>query len=191
VPSVGFVIGNGLSRENFNLDYLVGCGVTAGCNRLHEDFDPNYLMAIDTHMVKTLREVDCDHKWKLVTRDVVDNEFWITCDNKPVVPVKNINNGFINNAGLLATAFMSEVLRMDEVYMIGIDFFLRTPDRNNNVYGKNCKQSVGIHNVWNTLPERNPKTTFYRVGAISMDDLWFYNHKLKGFEFINFEDMPI
>ena len=46
---VGYVIGNGLSREGFDLKKLKKC-VTVGCNSIHKDFLPTYLVAIDRHM---------------------------------------------------------------------------------------------------------------------------------------------
>ena len=92
MPSrVGFVIGNGLSREDFDLKYLDGCGVTVGCNRLHEDYEPNILVAIDTAMVTTLKAIKGPHRWTLLTREVLDNVLMLTYGGKPVKPFWDMN----------------------------------------------------------------------------------------------------
>ena len=195
MPSVGFVVGNGLSREGFDLERLRGYGTIVGCNRLHETFEPNYLVGIDTRMHPALHEaVKKPHSWKWINRDVDNNEHVITVDGVTVVKVEDINNGFINNAGLCATAFLAEILRVDEIYMIGIDWFLPVEGRVNNIFEEtgNRRQSKGIEKVWNTIPERNPGTKFHRVGAIPEADRAFYYERLEGFKFMtDFETMPI
>lgn len=42
-----FVIGNGKSRLNFNLNTLSEHGILFGCNALYRDFSPDFLVSID------------------------------------------------------------------------------------------------------------------------------------------------
>jgi hypothetical protein len=47
------VVGNGLSRANFDLAELYSYGlVVFGCNALYRDFDPDYLVVVDAAMVQ-------------------------------------------------------------------------------------------------------------------------------------------
>ena len=42
-----FVLGNGESRKNINLDDLKTKGVVYGCNALYRDFTPDALICVD------------------------------------------------------------------------------------------------------------------------------------------------
>jgi hypothetical protein len=51
-----FLIGNGKSRQHFDLERLRPYGTIFGCNALYRDFTPDVLMAIDAKMLKEIRE---------------------------------------------------------------------------------------------------------------------------------------
>ena len=44
-----FIIGNGQSRQGFDLESLRGKGTTYGCNAVYRDFTPDYLVSLDRH----------------------------------------------------------------------------------------------------------------------------------------------
>ena len=46
-----FVIGNGESRKNIDLDTLKSKGKVYGCNALYRDFSPDVLVCVDTKMI--------------------------------------------------------------------------------------------------------------------------------------------
>ena len=46
-----FLIGNGESRKDFNLDLLKPHGKIYGCNALYREFEPDYLIAVDPKMI--------------------------------------------------------------------------------------------------------------------------------------------
>ena len=46
-----FVIGNGNSRKNVNLDILKQHGITIGCNAIFRDFTPHHLFANDCEVL--------------------------------------------------------------------------------------------------------------------------------------------
>lgn len=54
--TTAYIIGNGVSRKNFNLESLRGLGKIFGCNALYRDFDPDYLVAIDDKIIKEITE---------------------------------------------------------------------------------------------------------------------------------------
>ena len=48
---VAFVLGNGNSRKDIDLNQLKSCGTIYGCNAMYREFEPDYLVAVDTKMV--------------------------------------------------------------------------------------------------------------------------------------------
>jgi len=49
-----FLIGNGSSRKNFDLNLLKGKGTIIGCNALYRDFTPDILICQDAKMAREL-----------------------------------------------------------------------------------------------------------------------------------------
>ena len=47
----GFVLGNGTSRKDINLNLLKKYGKIYACNAIYREFDPDYLIAVDAKMV--------------------------------------------------------------------------------------------------------------------------------------------
>ena len=66
--TVAFVIGNGTSRKPINLHKLKPFGEIYGCNALYREFDPDYLVAVDTKMINEINAVG----WQL-THEVWTN----------------------------------------------------------------------------------------------------------------------
>ena len=57
-----FIIGNGKSRKDFDLDALSFYGKTYGCNALYRDWSPDVLIAHDQEMVDEIVESDYNNK---------------------------------------------------------------------------------------------------------------------------------
>lgn len=193
---MGIAIGNGLSRENFDLETIRSGGITAGCNNLFLDFEPDYLITLDSlvnRRIKWMTDRNVKRSFQWVSRHVTDNGIrLLTVDGVPVADLDQVNDGFNNQSELLAAAFLTEILLVKELYMIGVDFFLPVPGRQNDIYNGNEPYSDGLVYCWNLLSERNPDCLFYRVGSIADRDRDFFKTRLKGFTFIeNFRDLPI
>ena len=187
--SIGFVIGNGTSRLGFDLDWLRGKGVTIGCNFIYRDFTSDYLVAVDIAMIDKINAYRETNEMgpKFLSRRMVHGERWgmkLLCDGEEIYELKYLNGGLINNSGILATAFLAEILKIDTIYMIGIDFFRRTPEGVNDIYSGEIGYSSNLIPSWNMLPERNRKTDFIRVGPILPSDEDFYMTQLYGFSLI-------
>jgi hypothetical protein len=56
--NVGFVIGNGRSRLEYNLEDLKKYGLIYGCNALYRDFTPDVLVSVDDRMIMEILEFD-------------------------------------------------------------------------------------------------------------------------------------
>ena len=44
---IAFIIGNGKSREGFDLEALRGEGLIIGCNSIYQDFIPDVIVSFD------------------------------------------------------------------------------------------------------------------------------------------------
>lgn len=51
-----FIIGNGESRKNFDLNVLRNKGCIIGCNAIYRDFKPDILISVDRSMIKEIRD---------------------------------------------------------------------------------------------------------------------------------------
>ena len=51
-----YIIGNGPSRKDFNLNLLKDSGQTYGCNALYRDFMPDYIFSVDTKITTEMCE---------------------------------------------------------------------------------------------------------------------------------------
>jgi len=55
MTNIGFVIGNGITRKDFDLRQLSHAGTTYGMNAIHRDFFPNNILSIKrTHLIELL-----------------------------------------------------------------------------------------------------------------------------------------
>ena len=52
---IAFIIGNGTSREHFDLQKLRK-GTVFGCNALYRVYEPDYLVAIDDGIIDEINE---------------------------------------------------------------------------------------------------------------------------------------
>lgn len=197
---IGFCIGNGTSREGFDLHRLDGHGVTIACNLIYNTYEPNYLVALDVMPkaeIEELIEFGWPRDWLYITREQQVEGIrgtWFTCEGVPFAARNQLNGGANNNSGVVAAAYLAEVLKVEKIYMIGIDFFLPCPDRDSNdLLGPTTTWTPVFTGVWNKLVERNPQTEFVRVGEIKDRDRLFYDTQVKEYFTLleSFEDMPI
>ena len=184
----GFLIGNGTSREDFDLTWLKGRGVSIGCNRIWHDFYPDYIVSIDTEPTAQINAhlKEKPGAFRHITRSMCHEpgERWgrhVTCDGVEMLPAKYLNGGLNNNSGIMGAAYLAEVLHCDPVYLIGVDFFRPVPgaDRN-DAYSGYIGYSQGVVDAWNYLFHGNQDCTFIRVGPIAERDREFYDEELYG-----------
>ena len=114
---IACVIGNGPSRLEFDLLTIKSGMTTYGCNALHRDFMPDYLISMDIAMVKEILESDVHLLTKFYTQH--DNQIDEIAKTEPI----NFFWGFkeTNDSGnsALRLALMQD---NDIVYMIGFDY---------------------------------------------------------------------
>jgi hypothetical protein len=76
----GFVLGNGRSRLAIECSELSTYGTVYGCNAIYREFDPDYLIAVDSKMVN-----------EIVSTGYQENHQVWTNPNKGIVSKKHLN----------------------------------------------------------------------------------------------------
>ena len=71
--SIAFVLGNGTSRRNVNLNQLRQHGKIYGCNALYREFAPDVLIATDRPIATAIQESGYSTKHKFYTRRPLPN----------------------------------------------------------------------------------------------------------------------
>ena len=119
-----FIIGNGVSRSEFDLEELRGKGTIFGCNALYRDFTPDYLVAIDDKII-----AEINHAIDTGECEVPQSNFIVPSWNECF----EATTGRRSNAGMNA---MLEAIKLghDEIYCLGFDFLIDDEISVKNVY---------------------------------------------------------
>lgn len=157
-----FVLGNGVSRLNLNLDSIKYKGTTYGCNALYREFEPDHLICVDVKMVNEVIAAGYHNS----------HSVW-TNPNKGVNAKSNINffsphKGWSSGPTALWYA-CNQGHR--EIYIFGFDY-QGIEGKFNNVYAdtfnyKRSDDAATFHGNWLSQTERTikefPSIIFYRV----------------------------
>lgn len=160
--NVAFVLGNGKSRLNLNTAQLKGKGVIYGCNALYREFEPDYLIAVDTKMVNEI----------IASGYNKTHEVW-TNPNKGITSKSNVNffsphKGW--SSGPTALWFACQQ-GFTHIYIFGFDY-QGLEGKFNNVYADtfNYKKSLDPATFFGNWLSQTEKTikefkniNFYRV----------------------------
>lgn len=136
-----FVIGNGESRQDVNLDLLAGPKI--GCNAVFRDSYTEYLVCVDRSMVKETQSVGADLDRAVYTRADWYQRFGVQC--VPDLPYKGsckADDAFNWGSGPYAV-LLAATLTTD-VNLIGFDLY-----SNNNLY----------NNIYKDTPNYKASTT--------------------------------
>ena len=131
--TTAFVLGNGTSRSSINLNQLKKYGKVYGCNALYREFEPDYLVAVDTKMILEINKAGFQHS----------HEVW-TNPNRAYHQMNGFN--FFNpskgwSSGPTAL-WLASTHENQEIYILGFDY-QGLDDKINNVYANtpNYKKS--------------------------------------------------
>ena len=126
-----YIIGNGPSRKEFDLNSLKATGQTYGCNALYRDFIPDYIFSVDARM----------------TNKMVDDKVYEKCFHyAPALevnrhPYKNNLNSYLhltpNNPHWISggqAMWTACVHGHKNLFYIGFDFREYGPKQLNNIY---------------------------------------------------------
>lgn len=161
---VAFVIGNGNSRAEIPLEHLKGFGTIYGCNAMYREFEPDYLVAVDTKMIIEINKAGYQK----------NHEVW-TNPNKAY----NKFSGFSYfspskgwSSGPTALHMASEH-KNNEIYILGFDYVgLNNNTKVNNLYAgtfnyKKPHDGATYHGNWLKQTcitcQKFPKKRYIRV----------------------------
>lgn len=133
---VAFIVGNGKSRTEIDLNKLVGQAPIYGCNALYRDFDKwDYLVSIDQGMVNEIRHAQGAFGNGVIIVPPVEQQF---------EPAEYSPQRRRNNAGMVA---MDTAIRrgFKILYMIGVDFVLNGDISTDNVYKNTVNYGPETH----------------------------------------------
>ena len=126
-----FIVGNGLSRNQFDLEKLRNKGTIFGCNALYRDFTPDYLVAIDDKIISEINHaIDMGEFDQLNFIVPPWTECFEPAEHNPIQPR--------SNAGMNA---MLEAIKMGhkELFCLGFDFMIDDDVSVANIYdGTDC-----------------------------------------------------
>jgi len=157
-----FVLGNGRSRLGAKLKKLKKRGTVYGCNALYREFEPDYLIAVDTKMVYEI----CDKGWQL------EHEVW-TNPNTRYQKYKGLKifkhpKGWSSGPTALHKA-VTDGHR--EIFILGFDYY-GVDNHFNNVYAdtpnyKRSTDTATYYGNWmrqtETILKEHRDIYFYRV----------------------------
>jgi hypothetical protein len=149
-----FLIGNGKSRKDFDLERLREKGTIIGCNALYRDFDPDLLVLIDAKMLTEINE-----------SKYCEDHHCIIPNNRSVVikSAMNWKTERFNTSGCFAMKMISQLMKPGKCYMLGMDGFP------GNMYDKTKNYQV------NTLQNFDGVTTYYLKALESSERTVFIN----------------
>ena len=160
----GFAIGNGTSREGFDLEQLRGQGTTVGCNWIYKDFQPDIVVAIDRDPRTAIGKLT-EREFKLMT--VNKDRAWVWLDDERVMSTSEVNRGIGKFSGLMACSYLAKVESCKRVYMFGFDFFqIKQGMTRNDIYHDKLLGNRNAHRSFLVLAKHCVDTEFIRVGPV-------------------------
>tara|TARA_A100001201_G_C4082967_1_gene199568 strand:- start:663 stop:1277 length:615 start_codon:yes stop_codon:yes gene_type:complete len=197
MSDIGYIIGNGRSRQQFDLSRLrttFGKGLVIGCNALYRDWYkdwslPDYLVAIDEKIINEINKSDYPKDRFIVPPE---HEQYEPAEYNPMQPR--------SNAGMNA---MQEAIRKgcNTLYCLGFDFLIADAEQStSNVYeGTNAygpethasyTDSINRTGYLGYFARKNPSVDFYFVFPHTTKDLHPVDAtNVRGLYYADFEDL--
>ena len=140
---VAFVLGNGTSRKDISLDQLKTKGSIYGCNALYREFEPDYLVAVDTKMILEINKAGYQHSHEVWTNP--NRAYHQMTGFKFFNPSKGWSSG--PTALWLASTHSAQ-----DIYILGFDY-QGIDDKINNLYAdtpnyKKSNERATYHGNW-------------------------------------------
>jgi hypothetical protein len=143
LSTTAFVLGNGTSRSSINLNQLKEHGKIYGCNALYREFEPDYLVAVDTKMIIEINKSRYQH----------NHEVW-TNPNRAYSKMTGFNffqpsKGWSSGPTAL---WLASTHNTKTIYILGFDY-QGINDKVNNIYAntpnyKRSNERATYHGNW-------------------------------------------
>jgi hypothetical protein len=173
-----FLIGNGNSRKDFDLERLRNIGTIVGCNALYRDFSPDLLVAIDAKMLTEISKANyCNSNLCLIP-------------GKRQVKLANAimwRTERFNTSGCFAMRAISQLMKPSTCYMLGMDSYPGNIYDNTLNYKPNTLQNFsGVSNYYIQTLEGPGDTIYINVNE---KDVWPKKaHETGKYKFINYTE---
>ena len=160
--SIAFMIGNGKSRLGYNIECLKKYGVTYGCNALYRDMIPDYLVAVDTPMLREIVEAGICEKTNVWTNPRKMNETFTQANF--FRPGRGWSSG-------PTALWMASEHKHTDIYILGFDY-ASIDKKLNNVYGStpNYKDKNAVYTFYGNWERQTMETitshkhiNYYRI----------------------------
>ena len=143
MKKIAFVIGNGTSRKPIDLNQIKVQGTTYGCNALYREFEPDYLVAVDTKMILEINKAGYQHGHEVWTNP--NRAYHQMTGFKFFNPSKGWSSG--PTALWLASTHSAQ-----DIYILGFDY-QGIDDKINNLYAdtpnyKKSNERATYHGNW-------------------------------------------
>jgi hypothetical protein len=173
-----FLIGNGNSRQGFDLERLRSIGTIIGCNALYREFTPDLLIAIDAKMLKELKGAGYGEENLVImprnrTQNVPKSRTWKT--------------ERFNTSGCFAMKLISQLMKPKTCYMIGMDGYPGNVYDGTQNYAANTLQNFkGVNGYYLKVLKEKGETMFVNVNNV---DKWPEEaHKTGRYTSITYEE---
>lgn len=173
-----FLIGNGKSRKEFDLERLRSKGTIIGCNALFREFTPDLLIAIDAKMLKEIKEAKYGE----------ENLVIIPQNRTANVPkAKMFKTERFNTSGCFAMKLIAQVMKPSKCYMLGMDGFPGNMYDGTKNYAANTLQNFnGVNSYYIQALNGPGDTTFINVNE---KDAWPEEaHNTGKYKYITYEE---
>jgi hypothetical protein len=156
--SIAFVIGNGISRKDIDLNLLKQQGRIYGCNALYREFTPDVLVATDTPIATAIQESGYAKISRFYTRKPIEGS--------GALPLLANYSGYSSGPNALGMACIDGNFT---VYLLGFDMGPAENNLFNNIYADTEFYKTSAH-----------PPTFVKNWAIQMKKI-MSDHKLVRF----------
>lgn len=185
IMNKAFIIGNGSSRLEFDLNKMTGKGVMFGCNALYRDHKPDYLVAIDLEIIEEINK-----------SNFPKHRFIVPPERDQFEPVEYSDGKVRSNAGMNC---MIEAIKrnFDTLYCLGFDFLQVNEEsimsnvyKDSNAYGPATRttydDSIKRVAYLDWFAEKNPKIKFTML--FPRGDLDIHDIKSNNIMFMFYDD---
>lgn len=150
-----FLIGNGKSRNHFDLERLRSIGTIIGCNAIFRDFMPDILVAVDQKMLKEIQGSKLPEDVPIITARAKS----VKVDNCHIYTTAKFNT-----SGCFAMRMIGESMKPSKCYMLGMDGFPGNIYDGTRNYAMHTLQNFdGVHRFYMGALNSSECTTFVNV----------------------------
>jgi len=173
-----FLIGNGKSRKDFDLERLRGLGTIIGCNALYREFTPDLLVAIDAKMLRELLKAKYAERGQVL----IPNNRTVAVPGAIKWNVKGYNT-----SGGFSMKLIAEVMQPTKCYMLGMDGYTGNLYDGTLNYATNTLHNFkGINTYYLKALQGIGETTFINVNE---KDAWPKEvHDTGKYKFITYKE---